>query len=90
MQILVSVGHPGRQEEKWWKSCPSRLGGRGDEEGSEDPWVLKILALESPYCEATGGWGRGQGGCTPLEVCLMVSAISSTVQSEGAPVAGEA
>lgn len=50
--------------------------------------MLKILALESPFCEVIGG--RGQGGCTPLEVCLMVSAISSTVQSEGAPVAGEA
>lgn len=48
-------GHPGRQEGRGCKVCPSCLGDRGDEEGTEEAWMLRISVLESPYPKLPGG-----------------------------------
>lgn len=56
---LLSLGHPGRQEDKVRKACPCCPRDRRDEESSEDSWVLRILVFESPFLQLTEGEGGG-------------------------------
>lgn len=56
---MLSLGHPGRQEDKGGGRPALASWGQRDEESSEDSWVLRILVFEIPFLQLTEGEGGG-------------------------------